>query len=144
MLHGLFSFAMVSMYSAKRSKQLVQPVTWLSRRSIVSNTAWCSVSFVFAPCSAKVTVVSSSWPGRAVGILPGEGEDDALRLDDFAIDAALPVIGALRRAHAEAVGAADADVHLAVDRGEALRSPPARDVLRLRPRLEHQRGAAHR
>src|SRR5262249_52464086 len=74
----------------------------------------------------------------AVGILSGEREDDPLRLDDLAIDAALPVLAALRRAHAEAVGAADADVHVAVNRGEPLRAPPAGDVLRLRPRLERQ------
>src|SRR5580704_10028045 len=73
-----------------------------------------------------------------VGVLPCKGEDDALRLDDFAIDAALPVLGAVRRSHAEAVGTADADVHFAVDGCEALWPPPAREVFRLGPGPEHQ------
>src|ERR1700720_3225252 len=45
----------------------------------------------------------------AIDILPGERENDPLRLNDFAIDAAFPVLGTLRRAHAAAVGATDAD-----------------------------------
>src|SRR5690242_17399973 len=67
--------------------------------------------------------------GIALGILPGKGEDDAFGFDDLAIDARSPVLGALWRAHATAVLAADADIHVAMDRGEALRAPPARDVL---------------
>ena len=71
-------------------------------------------------------------------VFPGEGEYDALGLDDLAVDTTLPTLGALRRAHPEPIGAANAHIHLAVDRCKALRSPPARDVLGLRPGLEHK------
>src|SRR5678815_3739864 len=54
---------------------------------------------------------------RAVVAFPGEGEDDARRFEEFAKYAAFPEIGALRRAHAEAVVATDANVGLAVNGG---------------------------
>ena len=47
-------------------------------------------------------------PGLPCAILPAIGEDEALRLDDLAVDASLPMVGALRRAHADAKGAARA------------------------------------
>src|SRR5439155_24135498 len=47
--------------------------------------------------------------GLALRVLPGPGEHEPLGLHDFAIDTPQPVVGALRRAHAEADGASRAD-----------------------------------
>src|SRR5881296_3697273 len=78
--------------------------------------------------------------GLALRILPGPREDEPHRLHDLAIDAPQPMVGALGRAHAEAIDAARADVHRAGWDREAFRAPPARKVLRLGPNLEHEAG----
>src|SRR5690348_13616383 len=61
----------------------------------------------------------------AVRAFPGECEDNALRFDDFPIDPGFPMLGAVRRAHAEAECTTNADVHVAVNGGESLRPPPS-------------------
>src|ERR1700692_3850366 len=66
----------------------------------------------------------------------GIGEYDPLRFDDLAIDALLPFLGSLGRAHAEAPGTADPEVHVADRAGEDVRAPPAHQVLRLAPGFE--------
>src|SRR5207302_5695181 len=76
--------------------------------------------------------------GFALAILPSEGKDEALRLDNLAVDALLPMVGALGRAHADAKGPARPDIHIAISRHEALWSPPARCAIGLCPRLKHE------
>src|SRR5207249_7218056 len=71
-------------------------------------------------------------------VLPRPCANETLRLDDLAKDAPQPMIGTLRRAHAEAEGATRADVHLAERSREALRAPPAGQVLGLRPGFEDE------
>ena len=56
-------YAVVSMYSAKRSMQLVQPLWWLSRSGTSSKPVWRRVSNVWGPCGSRVRVTSISWPG---------------------------------------------------------------------------------
>jgi hypothetical protein len=122
-------------YSAKRSKQLVQPTRCESRAATVEYGLMQS-QLGFAAAFDKRHGDQGLVPGPTVLLLPGEGEDQALGFDDFAVDAALPVIGALRRAHAEPEGAARPDIHVVGDRREALRSPPQRQLVGLDPRLE--------
>src|SRR5206468_12019818 len=74
-----------------------------------------------------------------VGILPGKGDDQPFRLGDLAIDALLPVLGPVGRALADAKGASGSDVHCAMKRGKALRTPPARCAIGLGPGLENER-----
>src|SRR5438132_10095100 len=50
--------------------------------------------------------------GFSVGILPGKRKDQALRLDHLAVDAPLPMLATLRRAHAEAKGTTRPDTHV--------------------------------
>src|SRR5262249_21063690 len=64
--------------------------------------------------------------GLTPRILPCVGEDEPLRLHELTVDAAQPMIGTLRRAHAEAVGASRAEIHRAGGQREVFRTPPVR------------------
>src|SRR5262247_3299149 len=68
--------------------------------------------------------------GRAV-IVPGEGENEPLVLDDLAIDAAEPVLAMRRRRDHRAVGAAAAEIDVYLGAGEIRRAHPALQVFRL-------------
>src|SRR5215218_9125047 len=74
----------------------------------------------------------------AFGIREGIGEDDPLGHHDLAKYALGPDLAALGRSHAVVRDAARAEIDLAERRREALRTPPAHEVLRLGPRLEHE------
>src|SRR6266446_1623040 len=76
--------------------------------------------------------------GSAVRIGPATGEDNALGLDDFAKNSAREMIGALGRAHTEAIATARPHVHLAVRQRVAGRTPPAGHMPRLSPGLENE------
>src|SRR5262245_5061272 len=66
------------------------------------------------------------------------GEDQAFGCRDFAIDAVLGHNRAARRAHAPPPDAARSHIHLAGQRGEAARRPPARRLGDIGPGGEHQ------
>src|SRR5438270_2208916 len=70
-------------------------------------------------------------------IFPGKGEDETLGLDDLAVHALFPVLGACWRAHADAESAARSDVHITIGCYKAVRPPPARYSVGFRPRSEH-------
>src|SRR4029077_5883953 len=73
--------------------------------------------------------------GFAVGILPAKCKDEALRLDHLAVDALLPMLGTLGRAHADTKGSTRPDIHVVINGREALRPPPARYPIGLGPCL---------
>src|SRR6516165_11871362 len=77
--------------------------------------------------------------GRAV-IVPGKRENEPFVRDDFAIDAAEPVLAMRRRRDHRAVGAADAEVDLNLGAGKIRRAHPALHVFRLGPERKEQRG----
>src|SRR5262249_19080191 len=66
------------------------------------------------------------------------GVNKPLRLDDLAIDARAPKLLALGRSHTEEILAPHTKVYFAGGRREGFRSPPAHQMLRLRPCLPHQ------
>src|SRR6185312_7908695 len=71
-------------------------------------------------------------------LFPGEGEDQAFRLHDLAIDAAHPIFLAVRSADAGAISAARPEIHLAGRRGVIAGTQPAHHVLRRGPGLEDE------
>src|SRR5258707_15835332 len=77
--------------------------------------------------------------GRAV-IVPGEGENQPLALDDLALDAAERVLATRRRREHRAVRTAAAEGDLDIGAGEMRRGQPALHILRLRPERRAQRG----
>src|SRR5215204_7740918 len=74
----------------------------------------------------------------AFGIREGIGEDYSLGHHDLAKYALGPDLAALWRPHAVVHDATRAKIDCAERRGVALRTPPAHEVLRLRPCLEHE------
>src|SRR5260221_8580453 len=75
--------------------------------------------------------------GAAGLVVPGEGEDEALGLDDFAIDAAVPeLLAGLVAPQAEPPGTARPQVALDMRRREAARTHPAFGGGGIAPRLE--------
>src|ERR1700756_5412912 len=77
--------------------------------------------------------------GRAV-IVPGEGENEPFVRDDFAIDAAEPVLATRRRRDHRAVSTTDAEVDLHLGAGEIRRAHPALHMFRLGPERKDQCG----
>src|SRR5215475_12921955 len=76
--------------------------------------------------------------GSALFVLPSKGEDEALWIDHLAAHAALPMLGPLGGAHADPVGAARSQVHLAMGHDEALRPPPAHCPVGFGPRSKYE------
>src|SRR5215204_3862328 len=74
----------------------------------------------------------------AFGIREGIGEDDPLGHHDFTKYALAPDLASLGRSHAVVHDATRAKIDGAERRGVAHRTPPAHEVLRLRPCLEHE------
>src|SRR5882757_6545589 len=72
-------------------------------------------------------------------IFKDAGPDDSLCRDDFPIDTVRVMLPAAGRAHAQAITAANAEVHLADWQREAVGAEPVHHVLGLGPRLEHER-----
>ena len=60
------------------------------------------------------------------------------RRDQFAAQAALPVLGALGRTHADAVSTTRPKIDLMMRGGKASRSPPPYGPVGLSPRPEHE------
>src|SRR4029450_4764465 len=74
----------------------------------------------------------------AFGIREGIGEDNPLGYHNFAKYALAPDLTSLGRSHTVVHDAIRAKIDGAERRGVALRTPPAHEVLRLRPCLEHE------
>src|SRR5712671_7697320 len=72
-------------------------------------------------------------------IIEVAGPDDSLCRDDFPIDTVRVMLPAAGRAHAQAITAANAEVHLADRQREAIGAEPVHQVLGLGPCLEHER-----
>src|SRR5688500_671393 len=133
-----------SAWSAFSSQELRQAIEALAPAFVVGVALLDGVEERLAEGHAGLVTLLGEGHGNQVlapalaVLLPGEGEHDALRLDDLAIDPAHPVFLALGRADAGAIGAARAEIHGAMGRGEVLGAEPAHHVLRRAPGLEHE------
>src|SRR5262245_46962622 len=77
-------------------------------------------------------------PALAVLILPGVGEDEQFVLDELAIDAAEPMLGAVGSAHHASPGAARTQLALGIGNREAARRAPIVEMLLARPRPKYE------
>src|SRR5260370_18355135 len=96
------------------------------------------ICFVLPPCSAKVTVVSTSNIGLPFSSSAALVKTSLSGFNDFPVNAGHWIDGAIRAAHVNADGATGPSVQLAYPVRKSLRTPPLRHALCFGPGFEHQ------